>query len=194
MKIDEKIKQYGVETGVPISKDDTLVFLCKLIDENNAKKILEIGTAIGFGTITISENTSCEHIDTVEIDESRFKIANENIKKCGLENRISTYLIDAMDYLKKCRKKYDLVYLDGPKNQYINYLPWLMKIVKKGGLIVSDNLYFHGMVLGKIPVTTGCRAMIKSLHKYIGEITTNPRLETLIYEIGDGVGVTKIKR
>ena len=194
MKIDEKIKEYGEINGVPITKDDTLSFICKIINENGAKRILEIGTAIGFGSITIAENTTCEHIDTVEIDETRFKIANENIKNKNLEDRISTYLMDAMEYLRKCRKKYDFIYLDGPKNQYINYLPMLIRITKKGGYIVSDNLYFHGMVLGKIPVTTGCRAMIKSLHKYIGEITTNPRLETLIYEIGDGVGVTKIKR
>ena len=81
----------------------------------------------------------------------------------------------------------------GQKNQYIHYLPYLVQILNENGIILADNLYFHGMVLGQTKVTTGCRAMIKSLHSYISEITTNPIFDTLIYPIGDGVGVTKLK-
>ena len=193
-KIDIQIKQYGVNHNVPITKDDTLCFLCKTIDEEQSKEILEIGTAIAFGSITMAENTNCDHIDTVEIDIERFKTANENIKNHGLENKISTYLIDAIEYLKNCKKKYDLVYLDGPKGQYINYLPYIIQVLNNGGIIVADNLHFHGMVTGEIPVTRGCRSMIRGLHKYIDEITSNPNLETKILDIGDGVGITKVKK
>lgn len=193
IKLNENIKQYGIENKVPITKDDTLCFLLETINLNKCKHVLEIGTAIGYGCITIAENTDCEHIDTLEIDQERFEIANKNIKDRQLENKITTHLIDAKEYLNNCTKKYDFIYLDGPKGQYINYLPMLVKILNPNGIIFADNLHFHGMVTGEIPVTKGCRAMIKGLHKYIDEITTNPMFESQIYNIGDGVGVTKIR-
>ena len=194
MKIDNEIRSYGKENKVPITLDDTLSFLIQTINENDCKDILEIGTAIGFGCISMAENTNCTHIDTLEKDETRYNIANENIKNKGLENKISTHLCDAMEFLKTCKKKYDFIYLDGPKGQYINYLPLITKLLSTNGIIFADNLNFHGMVTGEIPVTRGCRAMIKGLKNYITEVTTNPIYETKIYtEIGDGVGVTKLK-
>lgn len=193
-ELDKDIKQYGLEFKVPITKDDTLCFLLETINKNECKQILEIGTAIGFGCITMAQNTNCEHIDTLEIDKDRFDIANKNIKSKSLQNKITTHLIDAKEYLANCNKFYDFVYLDGPKGQYINYLPYIVKILKPKGIIFADNLNFHGMVTGEIPVTKGCRAMIKGLKNYIQEITTNPIYESEIYtNIGDGVGITKLK-
>lgn len=193
MKIDKDIRNYGKEHNVPITLDDTLCFLIENINKNNCKQILEIGTAIGFGSISIAENTQCDHIDTVEIDEERYNLANQNIKKKNLENKITTYLIDAKEYLENCQKRYDLVYLDGPKGQYVNYLPLIKNILNPNGIIFADNLYFHGMVTGKIPTTKGCRAMIKGLKNYIDEITKNSQYNTVIYDIGDGVGVTTVR-
>ena len=192
-EFDKDIKKYGLENKVPITKDDTLSFLLETINRNNSKQLLEIGTAIGYGCIAMAEFTNCEHIDTLEKDEERFNIANENIKSKNLQNKISTHLCDAKDFLINCQKKYDFIYLDGPKGQYINYLPYLVKILNKNGIIFADNLHFHGMVTGEIPVTKGCRAMIKGLKNYITEITTNPMFESEIFNIGDGVGVTKLK-
>jgi len=194
MKIDKEIRAYGKENKVPITLDDTLSFLLKTINENDCKEILEIGTAIGFGSIAIAENTECYHIDTLEINEERFNVANQNIKNKNLQNKISTFLTDAKEFLLNCNKKYDFVYLDGPKGQYINYLPLITKILNKDGIIFADNLNFHGMVTGEIEVSKGCRAMIKGLKNYINEITTNPIYDSKIYtEIGDGVGITKLK-
>lgn len=193
VEFDKEIKKYGVENKVPITKDDTLCFLLETINKNNCKQVLEIGTAIGYGCIAMAEFTNCEHIDTLEKDVERHNIANENIKNKNLQNKITTYLCDAKDFLINCQKKYDFIYLDGPKGQYINYLPYLVKLLNKNGIIFADNLHFHGMVTGEIPVTKGCRAMIKGLKNYINEITTNPMFESEIFDIGDGVGVTKLK-
>lgn len=190
---DLNIKKYGNENNVPITLDDTLSFICKTINENDSKQILEIGTAIAYGSITISENTNCEHIDTLEINEDRYNLAKKNIYEHNLENKITCYLTDAIKYLKNCNKKYDFIYLDGPKGQYINYLPYLVKILNKGGIIIADNLHFHGMVTGEIPVSRGCRSMIKGLKNYIEEITNNPIFETEIHNIGDGIGITRLK-
>jgi len=194
IQIDKEIKQYGVENKVPITKDDTLCFLLEIINKNDSKQILEIGTAIGFGCIAMAENSNCEHIDTLEIDKERFEIANKNIEEKQLQHRITTHLIDAKEFLINCNKKYDFVYLDGPKGQYINYLPLIVKLLNKDGIIFADNLNFHGMVTGEIPTTKGCRAMIKGLKNYINEITTNPIFESqVLTNIGDGIGITKLK-
>lgn len=189
----DEIKQFGIKHKVPITLDDTLSFLLKTIKDNDCRQVLEIGTAIGYGCINMAKFTNVEHIDTLEIDNERFNIANENILKNNLNNKITTHLIDAKKYLQNCTKKYDFIYLDGPKGQYINYLPYLIQILNKGGIIFADNLNFHGMVTGEIPVSKGCRAMIKGLKNYIAEVTTNKNLKTTIYkEIGDGVGVSKL--
>lgn len=194
IQLDKDIKQYGLEFKVPITKDDTLCFLLETINKSNSKQILEIGTAIGFGCITMAQNSKCEHIDTLEIDKQRFDIANKNIKEKNLQDKISTYLVDAKEFLTNCNKKYDFVYLDGPKGQYIHYLPLIVNLLNPNGIIFADNLNFHGMVTGEIPVTKGCRAMIKGLKNYINEITANPLFESEIYtNIGDGVGITKLK-
>lgn len=187
------IREYGLTHNVPISKDDTLCFLLDTIEKNNCQEILEIGTAIGYSSIAMATKTNCNHIDTLEIDEERYNLANENIKSMKLASKITTYLVDAKTYLETCQKKYDFVYLDGPKGQYINYLPYIVKILNPNGIIFADNLFFHGMVTGAIPISKGCRAMIKGLKNYIKEITTNPLYSTEILEIGDGIGITKLK-
>lgn len=191
INIDNDLKEYGKNHKVPISLDDTLDFLIKTINDSNSKYILEIGTAIGYSSIAMAENTDCIRIDSVEIDQSRYRLAKDNVAKHNLLNRISLYNGDALEYLKNTNKTYDFIYLDGPKGQYINYLPHLMKILKINGIIFADNLYFHGMVTGSIPVSKGCRAMIKGLHRYIDEINSNPNLDTKIYDIGDGIGISK---
>ena len=113
----DSIKKFGKENNVPISLDDTLSFLLSTIKQNNCKQILEIGTAIGYSAIAMATNTDCKHIDTVEIDKSRYDIAVANIKQANLQGKITPYLIDAMEFLKSCDEKYDLIYLDGAKNQ-----------------------------------------------------------------------------
>ena len=92
------------------------------------------------------------------------------------------------------RTSYSINMIEQRKGQYINYLPYLTKLLNKGGIIFADNLHFHGMVTGEIPITRGCRAMIKGLKRYIEEITTNDIYDTTIYDIGDGVGVTILKK
>lgn len=194
IEINKEIKHYGNSHKVPITLDDTLCFLCQLIDKHDCNSVLEIGTAIGFGSITMATNTKLEHIDTVELDNERYGIAVENIKMQGLDDKISVYHMDAMQYIQQCDKKYDFIYLDGPKGQYINYLPYLKTLMHSGSVLVADNLNFHGMVTGEIPVSRGCRAMIKGLHKYIDAITTDEELDTIIYrDLGDGVGVSILK-
>ena len=191
-KLLKEIREYGEKNDVPISKEDTLNFLLTTIKENKCKQVLEIGTAIGYATIAFAFLDCVKQVESVEKDENRFNLARENIEKSGLKNKITIYNMDAKIFLQNNEKTYDFIYLDGPKGQYINYLPYLLKMLNKNGILVADNLFFHGMVTGEIPVTKGCRSMIKGLKNYIQEITTNPNLETKILNIGDGLGITKL--
>ena len=192
----KEILNYAKENFVPIIRDESLNVLINTIKQNQPKHILEIGTAIGYSGIMML-NACNAQLTTVELDRTRFLIAEQNFKRFKLTNRINSNNIDALEFLKYAVKKhlkFDFVFLDGPKGQYINYLPLLTNLLNPNGVIFADNLNFHGMVTGEIPVTRGCRAMIKGLKNYIAEITNNEKLETKIYtNIGDGVGVTKLK-
>ncbi|MBQ8431188.1 MAG: class I SAM-dependent methyltransferase [Clostridia bacterium] len=193
MEFDKELKQDAKLNDVPISFDETMEFLINTINKYNCKDVLEIGTAIGFGSISMASFTNLDHIDTLEINEETSLKAKENIKARNLEDKITVFNIDAKKYLENCNKKYDLVYLDGPKGQYINYLPFIKKLLKNSKIIVADNIFFHGMVLGTVEVTAGCRSMIKGLHKFVDEITTSSDLESQILNIGDGVALIKVK-
>ena len=189
----ENLKEFAKQNNVPISKDDTMEFIIKTINENNFKQILEIGTAIGFGSINMAKNTNCFHIDTVEIDEKTYIIAKENVIQNKVDDKVTLHNIDAKIYIENCDKKYDFIYLDGPKGQYINYLPQLLNLLNEKGIIIADNIFFHGMVTNEIETPPSCRSMIKGLHNFVDFITTNENLNSHIYNIGDGVALIKKK-
>ncbi len=194
IQFDNELKGYAKANKVPISFDETMEFVIDQINKNNFQNILEVGTAIGFGSISMASFTNAKHIDTVEIDKEIYQEAIDNIKARKLTDKITAYNIDAREYLINCNKKYDFIYLDGPKGQYINYLPMLVELLADGGMIVADNLFFHGMVTGLVEVPASCRAMIKGLHNFVGEITTNPLYNSQILNIGDGVAVIRINK
>lgn len=191
MEIDQNIRTFGKEHKIPITLDDTLELLINTIKTEGAKEILEIGTAIGFGSISMAKNTNLDHIDTVEINEQNFNIAVKNVQSANLTDKITVYHQDAKEYLENCTKMYDFVYLDGPKGQYINYLPKILNILKPNGIIFADNIFFHGMVYGDIETPASCRAMIKGLRKYIEECMSRKDLSSKIISVGDGVCISK---
>lgn len=190
---DLNLKDYAKINHVPISFDETMEFIIKTINDNGLKTVLEIGTAIGFGSISMASFTCLEHIDTLEIDREIHLEAVNNINARNLSHKITAHNVDAKEYIASCDKKYDFIYLDGPKGQYINYLPDLLRLLNDKGIIIADNVFFHGMVTGRTPVPSSCRSMIKGLHKFVEEITLNPLLDSIIYNIGDGVAVIKKK-
>lgn len=194
MQFDTDLKGYARQNKVPISFDETMEFVIEKINKNGFKQVLEIGTAIGFGSISMATFSDAEHIDTVEIDKEIYEEAVANIVERNLQDKISVFNMDARDYLLHCTKKYDFVYLDGPKGQYINYLPMIVDVLNQNGMIVADNLFFHGMVTGTTVVPASCRAMIKGLHNFVGEITTNPEYDSVIHNMGDGVAEIRINQ
>ena len=130
-------------------------------------------------------------LDTVEIKEENSNLARENLKVFG--GRVEVFCQDAKDFIEtKCKekKKYDFIFLDGPKGQYVRYLPILKELLESGGVLVADNVYFHGMVKmeGKIPHKH--RSIVNNLRQFINDITLDTDFQTTIYDIGDGISVS----
>lgn len=187
------IKLYAEKNNVPITKDDTMQFIVDYINQNKVKTILEIGTAIAYGSINMAMCDSVKSVTTLEIDTTNYREALNNIAKYNLLEKIDAKLIDAKLYIDECDKKFDLIYLDGPKGQYINYLPKLLKMLNTNGAIIADNIFFHGMATGEIVTPSSCRSMVNGLRLYVDEVTHNPKLESHIYQMGDGICVTRLK-
>lgn len=183
------IKERAREDKLPITLDDTLSLLVSTIRQCGAKDVLEIGTCVGYSALAMSD--VCEHIDTVELDADRARTAVRNISDAEKSHIITVHHMDARDFLDACDRKYDFVYLDGPKGQYIKYLPKLIEILNINGIIFADNVYFKGMVNGKIPVSHGVKTMIRHLREYLDAITHDDRLDTTVLDIGDGVSISR---
>ena len=188
------LKLYAEKHNVPITKDDTMEFIIDYINKNQVETILEIGTAIAYGSINMAMCDSVKSVTTLEIDTENYREALQNIAKYNLLDKIDARLIDAKWYLEECDRKFDLIYLDGPKGQYINYLPKLLTLLNPNGAIIADNIFFHGMVNGEIVTPASCRSMVNGLRQYVNEVTHNENLESHIYQMGDGICVTKLKK
>ena len=185
-----EIDRYGRAHKIPMVLDDTLKLLCDTIKSHECKRILEIGTAIGYSAIAMATYCDVEKIVTLEIDDDRYKLAKINIAKAHMEDTIENKKIDAFEYIKDSKEKFDFIFLDGPKGQYIKYLPYLINMLDKGGIIFADNVYFHGMVAGQIPTPKSVMTLVRNLQKYNDAVKINNQLQTKFYDVGDGVAIS----
>lgn len=179
-----EIKTKSINENVPIIFDDTAQFLLDLLASYKPKTGLEIGTATGYSAFVMLQDNPQLNLITLEKDEERYKVAKKNLKP--FKERVKLVLCDAIDYLKTSNDKFDFIFLDGPKGQYKNYLPYLIKSLNKGGKIVVDNVYFHGMVTGETPVTKGVRSMINHLKEFYADFKASS-LKVEEYSLGDGI-------
>lgn len=185
---------YAKDNYIPIIRDKSAEFLYNYVKNNKIKKVLEIGTAIGFsGSIILSAGV--EDLTTIEIKESSFEIAKNTFKKLDYIDMVKMYLGDAKDVLvdlKESGEKYDLIFLDGAKGQYINYLDTLKDLLNVDGVIFADNVLLHGMVEGNGVIPRRKRTMVNNLRKYLEVINKDP-YESELIRIEDGIAITKIK-
>lgn len=186
------IEEYAHKNNVPIIRPVTLIHLLDCVRENQPKSILEIGTAIGYsGAKMLAE---CDaSLTTIEKNEQSYNIAKQNFSDLGLSQRVECMLGDAGEQiinLYESGRKFDFVFLDGPKGQYIKYLPTLSKLLNIGGIIFADNVLFRGMVNGDDFVPHRNRTIVVNLRAYLNEVSTYP-FESKIYDIEDGFCITK---
>lgn len=188
-----KIKEKALEEHVPIIMDDTLEVVDKILKELKPKKILEIGTAVGYSAMCFSEYlTDGGKIDTIERDEQRVKEARENIVKVGVEDKINILEGDAVEILPTLNEKYDMIFIDAAKGKYPFFLKEALRMLNEKGIIIADNILYKGYVMSDYNKHKQ-RTAVRNLREYIAEVTGNPNLETEILEVGDGLAISKLK-
>ena len=188
----EKIKIKALEEHIPIIMDDTLDVIAKYLIEMKPKRILEIGTAVGYSAMCFSEYLQEGGIiDTIERDQERTKEAKENIKKVGVENKINIYEGDAVEILPTLQGKYDVVFIDAAKGKYPFFLKEALRLINENGFIFADNILYKGYVLSDYNKHKQ-RTAVRNLREYIKEISENKNLETEILEVGDGLAISKV--
>ena len=185
----ENLEEFATMHNVPIMQKDGIEFLTNYIKENNIKKILEIGSAIGYSAIKMALVSDDISVTTIERDKSMFDIALENISKFNLTDRINIINSDALDI--DISDKYDLVFIDAAKSQYIKFFEKFDKNLKSGGIIISDNLSFHGLVEDDSKTNNrNTKQLVKKIRKYIDYLKNNTSYNTTFYNLGDGVSVS----
>lgn len=188
-----ELERYAEENSVPIVEPETARFLSVMCRMKRPKKILEVGCAIGYSSILMANATEdgCE-IATLECSEEMVHIARENIKKAGYSEKISVIEADAKDYLSYIDddEVFDIIFLDGPKAHYIYMLDECVRLLKKGGIIISDNVLYKGMTADDNHVVRRKITIVKRLRKYIDMLMEHPELETSLLPLGDGVTIS----
>ncbi len=185
----DELEKYALETEVPIIRKEMQSFLRFLLALKQPMKILEVGTAIGFSALLMSEYApvGC-HITTIEKYEKRIPLAKENFRRAGKEGNITLIEGDAIEVLQSLEEEYDLIFMDAAKGQYINFLPDIMRLLPKGGLLVSDNVLQDGDIIeSRFAVTRRNRTIHTRMRDYLYELKHHLELETTILALGDGV-------
>lgn len=186
--------EYAKDNFVPIIRDNSAEYLYNFVKNNGYKKILEIGTAIGYsGSIILS--AGAQSLTTIDINEKSLEVARRTFQKAGFENMINIIHNDAkiaIADLVKMGKKFDMIFLDGAKGQYINYLDNLLQLIRKDGVIFADNVLLQGMVESDEKIPHRKRTMVVNLRKYLERVNTYP-LQTELVRIEDGIAITRYK-
>ena len=189
----KRIKEYAIENKIPIMQNEGIDFLTTFIIKHQIKNVLEIGSAIGYSAIMMSLCRPDLKVTTIERDEERYLEAVKNVKKLNLEDRITLIFNDALKV--KIEDKFDLIFIDAAKAQNIKFFELFEKSLKESGYIITDNMYFHGLVHKneKEIKSRNVRGIVRKIKDYIAFLKDNDNYNTTIYDIGDGIAVSEKK-
>lgn len=185
----DEIEKYALAEQIPIIRKPMQSLLKFLLAFSKPQNILEVGTAIGFSALLMDEYSpdGCR-ITTIEKYEKRIPVAKENFRRAGAEDRITLLEGDAADLLKELEGPYDFIFMDAAKGQYINFLPDMLRLLTPGSILVSDNVLQDGDIIeSRFAVTRRNRTIHARMREYLFELKHNPRLETVVLPMGDGV-------
>lgn len=185
----EQLEKEALAAEVPIIRREMQSLMKFLLAARRPMRILEVGTAVGFSALLMSEYGPKDcRITTIEKYEKRIPQARENFARAGREQQITLLEGDAAELLKELRGPYDLIFMDAAKGQYIHFLPEVLRLLASGGLLVSDNVLQDGDVVeSRFAVTRRNRTIHARMREYLYELTHHPELETCILPVGDGV-------
>ena len=186
-----QLEKYARERFIPVMLDDTKELLYETVKRVQPKRILEIGTAIGYSGIVML--TACEQamLNTVELDEQTAALARKNFDEFGVGQRVNIFVGDAREIVRLLTGSYDFIFLDGPKGQYEAFLPYLTDLLEVGGTLVCDNVLYKGLV-EHVPADKRHKhiTVARNMRTFLDDITSNEHYSTVLHRIGDGVTVS----
>ena len=185
------LEKYAEENNVPIIQKEGLNFILNYIKENKVKKILEIGTAIGYSAINMALIDENIKITTIERNKEMFSLSKKNFKDFNREKRINIIYADALE--AEIKDKYDLIFIDAAKAQYIKFFEKYKSNLKENGAIITDNLNFHGLANNPEEIhSKNLKALVRKINNYKEFLKENKEFKTNFYEKGDGISVSKM--
>ena len=195
-EIIERIEQDALEGYVPIIRKETQSFLKVLLLMKKPLRILEIGAAVGFSAILMSEYMpEGGHITTIENYEKRIPVARRNFERAGREGQITLLEGDAYEVMKTLDGFYDFIFMDAAKGQYIQYMPEAVRLLAPEGVLLSDNVLQDGdIVESRFAVERRNRTIHSRMREYLYELKHNEQLQTSILPFGDGIALSVKKR
>ena len=195
-KILREIKQDALDNHVPIIEDDSLEYIENILKQAKPNKILEVGTAVGYSAIHFSKYLYGENakVKTMEIKENMYNKAMENIAKMELGEKIEVVLTDAGEYMKQIptEEKYDIIFIDAAKGQYLVYLEEAIRLSHSGTIIIADNMFYRGRTLSDYNEHKH-RTATNRLREYLEIMKEDERLESELIMVGDGLAISKVK-
>ena len=189
-----QLRQYALKNHIYIVKPQVEKLIAVLMSAIKPKTILEVGTAIGYSSMLMLKyagEDSC--VTTIERDEDVLLLAKENIKSRGLEKRIRTIFGDATEVLESLTDKYDFIFIDAAKGQYRDHFEKSLKLIRSGGIILTDDVLYFGMTASDELATKKHITITRRLREYLDFLCSDERFETTILPIGDGVAITYVK-
>ena len=188
----DELEKYAKDNRIPIMQKDGIAYLTNYIKKNNIKNILEIGTAIGYSSIKMANVSKDINITTIEKDEVRYNLAITNIKKYNLEKRINVILGDALE--TNISGMYDLIFIDASKGHNIDFFEKYKHNLTKTGVIITDNLSFHGLVEDESKaITKNQKGIVKKIKNFINFLDNNQEFKTEYISVGDKISISKYK-
>ena len=189
----QEMEAYASENNVPIIQKESIVYIMKYIKEHNIKSILEIGSAIGYSAILMASASEDAKVTTIERDETRYMECIKNIKKCDLDKRINVVYQDALE-VNLTGVEYELIFIDAAKGQNINFFEKYKNFLSKDGIIITDNINFHGLV-GKSDTieSKNLKQLVEKIEGYIEYLKDSDEFTTEFLDIGDGLSVSRRK-
>ena len=174
----------------PTAPDETLAYLLSVVQKRRPSRILEIGAAEGLTSCAMLLTEPCAQLTAIERDAERAGKARENFRRFGVETRAVLHEGDAGEILPLLEGEYDLIFLDGPKVQYRRYLPDCKRLLKKGDVLLSDDVLLFGWVDGSVPVPHKRKMLVEHIREYLELIKSDPDFETEVLPIGEGLAVS----
>lgn len=193
LHIDERLhrlRKDALARGIPVADDETLNYLLLMVSAVRPKRILEIGTAVGLSSAAMLFCCPESRVTTIELEEERYLEAKRNFEAFGLAERVICHLGDAGEILAMMDGKFDFIFLDGPKAQYEKYLFDLKRLLRRGGVLFSDDVLLYGWVSGEQPTPRKRHSIVDKIRGYLEAVTTDKDFITSVLDVGDGVAVS----